>query len=69
MDKLKGSGSTFSTSGKRWMPFKHNPKLASRNGRLHRMIQAGKLKPMSKAEMREAAEQAAKMQGETADRR
>jgi hypothetical protein len=60
MDKLKGSGSTFSTSGKRWKPFKLNPKVSKRNAKLHRMIRAGTLQPMTKDEMRKAADEAVK---------
>jgi hypothetical protein len=56
MDKLRGTGSTFSTSGKRWMPFKFNPKVAKRNARLHRLLKAEIIKPMSKAEMQQIAE-------------
>lgn len=57
MDKLKGSGSTFSTSGKQWRPFRFNPKIAARNARLHRLIREGKLKPMSKVQMRKIADE------------
>lgn len=63
MDKLKGSGNTFSTSGKRWFPFQGNPVLAKRAARLHRMIRAGTIKPMSKAELRVLAEQAVQVHG------
>lgn len=58
MDKLRGTGSTFSTSGKRWLPFRFNPKVARRNGWLQNLIKAGKIAPMSKAEMRQAADEA-----------
>lgn len=59
MDKLhRLSGATFSTSGKRWFPFRGNPKIAKHNAKLHRMIKAGKLQPMTKAEQRQACEQA-----------
>lgn len=40
------------------LPFRHNPKIEQRNTKLRKMIRAGTLKPMSKAEMREFAEQA-----------
>lgn len=58
MDRLRGSGSTFSTSGKSWVPFRGNPKIASHNGRLHRLKQAGLIKPLTKDDMRRQAEQA-----------
>ena len=60
MNKLRGTGSTFSTSGKYWRPFRFNPKIAKRNAKLHKLIRAGKLQPMTKAQMRAAAEQATK---------
>jgi hypothetical protein len=41
MQKLRGSGSTFSTSGKHWKPFRHNPKITRRNARLHRLQRKG----------------------------
>jgi len=62
MDKLRGSGNTFSTSGKAWHPFKHEAKQVKRAARLHRLIRAGKLKPASKAELRALAEQAVQAQ-------
>lgn len=54
MDKLRGSGTTFSTSGKPWSPFKGSLKVRRRNARLRRLIQAGKIKRMTKDEMRQA---------------
>ena len=51
MDKLRGSGNTFSTSGKAWLPFKHSPKVARRNARLHRLIKAEIIKQQSKQEL------------------
>jgi len=62
MDNLRGTGSTFSTSGKPWFPYRGNPKAAKRNGRLHRLIRAGIVKPMSKDEMRAACDQAVQQQ-------
>jgi hypothetical protein len=38
MDKLRGSGSTFSTSGKAWLPFRDNTALRRKKARLHRLI-------------------------------
>jgi hypothetical protein len=58
MQKLRRSGSTFSTSGKRWFPFRGNLKVARRNGRLHKLIKAGVIEPMSKADMRTACDAA-----------
>ena len=58
MDKLKGSGNTFSTSGKRWMPFHHNPKLASRFARLHKLKAKGLTPAPDKASLRQLAQQA-----------
>lgn len=60
MHKLKGSGTTFSTSGKPWLPFRYDPKLAARAARMHRLIREGKLKPMSKEQMRKLADEAMK---------
>lgn len=40
-------------------PWKRDPKLVARFARLHRLRRNGTLKPMTKAEMRELAQQAA----------
>jgi hypothetical protein len=58
MQKLKGSGNTFSTSGKRWMPFGYDPKHARKMARLHRLKAAGLTPATDKASLREAAQQA-----------
>lgn len=58
MHKLRGSGSTFSTSGKPWRPFRYNPKVAVRNAKLHRLKNSGLLPDMSKEEMRALCDQA-----------
>lgn len=58
MDKLKGSGATFSTSGKRWQPFRINPKIVARNARLHRLKRKGLTPPGDKQSLRELATQA-----------
>jgi hypothetical protein len=58
MQKLKGSGTTFSTSGKHWQPFHFNPRLAAKKARLHRLKAAGLTPPTDKASMRQAGEQA-----------
>lgn len=49
---LRGSGSTFSTSGKRWVPWRGNPKIAARNARLHRLKRKGLTPPDGKATAR-----------------
>lgn len=60
MQKLRGSGTTFSTSGRPWLPFQFNPHAARRFQRLHRLMQTGKLQPATKAEMRAACDAAVK---------
>ena len=53
MQKLRGTGSTFSTSGKPWYPFRgSNTKIAARNARLHRLLRNGTIKPLTKDEAR-----------------
>jgi hypothetical protein len=60
VDKLtRLSGSTFSTSGKRWLPFRSNPRLARRAARLRRLKKDGLTGGESKAEMRALAEKLA----------
>ena len=59
MDKLKGSGSTFSTSGKRWLPFHFDPALARKKARLHRLHRKGLTPAGDKQSLREAADLAA----------
>ena len=61
MHKLyRRSGATFSTSGKPWLPFRMNPAIGRRNGRLRRLIKSGKLTPtLTKAEQRQEADIAA----------
>jgi hypothetical protein len=41
-----------STRGKSWSPFKGNPKITRRNAKLWRLMKAGKVRPLTKAEMR-----------------
>lgn len=56
MDKLKGSGSTFSTSGKRWYPFRGaSPAVAASIGRRARIRHA---MPADKATARAMCEEA-----------
>jgi hypothetical protein len=57
MQKLRGSGSTFSTSDKRWYPFRGNRKVGAHNAKLRRLMQTGKIEPMTKQQMRELIEQ------------
>lgn len=52
MDRLRGTGTTFSTSGKRWFPFRGNPKLVARHARLHRLKRKGLTPPSDKASAR-----------------
>lgn len=59
MQKLRGSGSTFSTSGADWMPFRFNPKIAAKSARLHRLKRKGLTPPTDKQSLREAADRAA----------
>ena len=56
MQKLRGTGTTFSTSGKDWKPFRFNPKLAQRNARLHRLQKQGLTPSTDKQSQRAAAE-------------
>jgi hypothetical protein len=58
MEKLRGTGNTFSTSGKTWLPFHYNPERASKMARLHRLQRKGLTPPTDKASLREAARQA-----------
>lgn len=60
MDRLRGTGTTFSTSGKRWQPFRGNRKIAARNARLHRLKRAGLTPPGDKASLRAMADVAAR---------
>lgn len=55
MQKLRGSGATFSTSGQDWKPFRFNPKIAARAAKLHRLKRKGLLPPIDKASLRAAA--------------
>lgn len=59
MDKLRGTGKTFSTSDQAWRPFRFNPKLANKMARLHRLKRKGLLPATDKASLRQAAEDAA----------
>jgi hypothetical protein len=60
MDKQRGSGSTFSTPGKEWHPFKSEAAKARKMARLHRLKRAGLAPAGDKQSLRAAAEQAAK---------
>jgi hypothetical protein len=58
MDKLRGSGNTFSTSGKAWHPFKPEADKARKMARLHRMKRAALLPSGDKQSLRAMAKQA-----------
>jgi len=58
MRTLRGTGKTFSTSGKRWLPFHYDPHHAKKMARLHRLKAKGLTPATDKASLREAAEQA-----------
>jgi hypothetical protein len=59
MDKLRGTGKTFSTSGKRWLPFHYDPARAAKMARLHRLKAKGLTPATDKASLRQAADEAA----------
>jgi len=59
MDKLRGSGNTFSTSGKRWLPFHYDPTLGAKKARLHRLKRKGLTPDGDKQSLRAAADLAA----------
>jgi hypothetical protein len=59
MEKLKGTGNTFSTSGKRWLPFKYDPVLCGKMHRLHQLKRKGLTPTTDKASLRQAATEAA----------
>jgi hypothetical protein len=58
MKTLRGTGKTFSTSGKRWLPFHHDPRHAKKMARLRRLQRKGLTPATDKASLREAAVQA-----------
>jgi hypothetical protein len=58
MRTLRGTGKTFSTSGKRWLPFHYDPHHAKKMARLHRLKAKGLTPATDKASLREAAEKA-----------
>lgn len=59
MQKLRGPGPTFSTSGKDWQPFRFNPRLAAKQNRLHRLQRKGLTPSTDKQSQRAAADLAA----------
>jgi hypothetical protein len=59
MHKLRGSGNTFSTSGREWLPFRMNPKVGRRAARLHRLLKNQTIQPLSKDELRSMADKVA----------
>jgi hypothetical protein len=60
MDKLKGTGSTFSTSGKPWAPFKLNRQIAAKHAKGWRLKRKGFGLPPDKASLRAIADQVGK---------
>ena len=58
MQKLRGTGNTFSTSGKYWRPFRFNPQIARKRAQANRIKKAEHALPGDKAGQRQAAEQA-----------
>jgi hypothetical protein len=64
MNKLRGTGNTFSTSGKRWLPFGFDPAHAAKQARLHRLKRKGLTPPTDKASLRQAAEDAVLQHGQ-----
>lgn len=59
MDKLRGIGSTFSTSGQRWHPFPgFNRKIIQQKARLRRLKAKGLIAPIDKATARQLVTQA-----------
>ena len=60
MQKLRGTGLTFSTSDKAWHPFKYSAKRGRETARLHRLMRKGLLpeKPDKEAARRECEEAA-----------
>lgn len=59
MDKLKGSGSTFSTSGKAWQPFRLNRRIAAKHAKGWRLRRKGFGLPSDKASLRAIANEVA----------
>jgi hypothetical protein len=55
MQKLRGTGLTFSTSGKQWLPFHYNPGLAAKKARLHKLKRKGLTPATDKTSLRAAA--------------
>lgn len=59
MQKLRGTGTTFSTSGKAWVPWHGNHRIAMQNAKRHRLVKAGLTGGQSKDELRALADAAA----------
>jgi hypothetical protein len=59
MHKLKGSGATFSTSGKHWRPFRANSTILRQKARLRRLQANGLAPQLTKAAARQLCDQAA----------
>ena len=57
MQRLRGSGNTFSTSGKPWLPFRYNPKIGRQRAKAMRIKRKGLALPEDKASLRAIANQ------------
>ena len=57
MQRLRGTGGTFSTSGKSWHPFRLNHKLARQRAKAYRIKRKGLALPEDKASLRALADQ------------
>ena len=58
MERLRGTGKTFSKSGEKWLPFHYNPTRAAKMARLHRLKRKGLTPSTDKASMRRACDEA-----------
>lgn len=58
MQRLRGTGKTFSTSGEQWLPFHYNPARASKMARLHRLMRKGLTPATDHASLRQTANEA-----------
>jgi hypothetical protein len=58
MRRLRGTGKTFSTSGKQWLPYNYNPARAAKIARLHRLQRKGLTPATDKASLRQLADDA-----------
>ena len=54
MQKLRGTGTTFSTSGRQWLPFHYDPAKGRKAAKLNRLKRKGLTLPADKNELRAA---------------